>query len=243
MRTVMVTGASRNIGFEVASSFAGLGDAVVLNSRDAEAVESAAERIRSTGGQAVAVPGDISDPGVAQRSADEAGQRFGSVDVLVHCATARALGPFLELSREQWSAPWRVVVDGAANCAWAVLPAMLAAGWGRLVFITGLSGHSGGSGRAGLIAAKSGLTGLTKALASEYADSGVTVNAVSPGHIETVQVERQEGAAPPHDREIPPVGRKGTVGEVSQACHYLASTEAAFVTGHTLHVNGGQLMP
>jgi 3-oxoacyl-[acyl-carrier protein] reductase len=127
------------------------------------------------------------------------------------------------------------VLDGAFHCSAAVLPGMVARGDGRIVNIAGVTGQTGAALRAHVVTAKAGIIGLTKALAMEYAGSGVTVNAVSPGLIDTVRA----GIPDHHKGKRIPVGRPGTPEEVAAAVRYLASREAAFVTGQTLNVNGG----
>lgn len=248
--TVLVTGAGRNIGRHVAETFALCGARVVLNARGNEDIEKAAAGIRERGGQAVAAPGDVACESDVENIIGIAHDSFGTVNVLVHSATIRVKRSVVDMTLDEWQTPLRVALDGGFLTSRAVIPGMTQAGWGRIIMMTGLRGHTGNAKGAGPVTAKAGLGGLVKALAREVALKGITVNAVSPGRIDT---ERRDGAT--HgDTEAAraedalrsrgiPVGRMGTVAEISAACRYLASDEAAYVTGQTIHVNGGILMP
>ena len=249
MRTVLVTGAGRNIGLAIGEAFARSGHQVVLNARSADVVEAAAAAIVADGGRAVGVAGDVSDRGSVQRVVSAATEAFGQVDVLVHCATVRVHRSFLEMSDEDWRAPFAVGLDGAFYCTQAVLPGMIEAGWGRIVNIAGVTGQTGAANRAGVVAAKAGLIGLTKALAREFATTGVTVNAISPGLIDTARgawtsLGDQAATAEHYGKRVQqlPVGRMGRLEEVTPAAEYLAGDDAGFVTGQTLNVNGGLYM-
>lgn len=246
MRTVLVTGAGRNIGLAVAQRLAASGHRVGLNARSGDAVAAAAAAIEASGGAAVAVPGDVSDRADVHRVVKEVEEAFGAVDVLIHCAAVRVHREFLEMSDDEWRMPLAVGLDGAFHSAQAVLPAMVGGGWGRLVFIAGVTGQTGAVRRAGLVTAKAGMIGLTKALALEFAATGVTVNAVSPGMIDTqrgawTSAGDQAAAAEHYARRIEqlPVGRMGRTEEVTAAVEYLVSDDAGFVTGQTLNLNGG----
>jgi 3-oxoacyl-[acyl-carrier protein] reductase len=182
---------------------------------------------------------DVRDEQAMAQFADETRSSLGPPTVLVNNAAVRREAPFLELSLEDWREITGVTLDGAFVCSQKVLPYMLEAGWGRILMIAGLTGQTGASHRAHVVAAKAGLIGLTKALALEYAAQNITVNAVSPGLIDTLRA----GADPQHHagREVP-VGRLGRPEDVASMVRYLVSEEAAFVTGQTLNVNGGLLL-
>jgi NAD(P)-dependent dehydrogenase (short-subunit alcohol dehydrogenase family) len=249
MRTVLVTGAGRNIGLAVAERFAAGGDRVVLNARSGGDVEAAARRIADAGGQAIGVAGDVAREADVRAVVAEAEQAFGPVDVLVHCAAVRVQRAFLEMTEEEWRTPFTVGLDGAFHCLQAVLPGMVERGWGRVVQIAGVTGQTGAAKRASVVANKAGMIGLTRALALEFATTGVTLNAVSPGMIDTdrgawTSTGDQEAVAAHYAERAKqlPVGRKGRLDEVTAAVAYLASDEAGFVTGQTLNVNGGMYM-
>lgn len=246
MKTILVTGAGRNIGLAVAQRFAAAGERVVMNARSGDVVEDAAKALVAEGGQAIGVAGDVSRVEDVRDVVAAAEREFGPVDVLVHCAAVRVQRAFLEMSEEDWRAPMAVGLDGAFHCAQAVLPGMVNRGWGRIVSIAGVTGQTGAAKRAGVVATKAGMIGLTRALALEFARTGVTVNAVSPGMIDTARgswtsLGDQDASAEHYAERVKklPVGRMGRLDEVTAAVAYLASDEAGFVTGQTLNVNGG----
>lgn len=249
MHTVLVTGAGRNIGRDIAEAFARRGDQVVLNARSTEQIEAVVGALRGEGAQAIAAAGDVADADAVRRVVATAEEAFGPVDILVHCAAVRVHRPFTEMSAEEWSLPLRVGLDGAFHCAQATLPSMVARGWGRIVNIAGVTGQTGSANRAAVVTTKSGLIGLTKALAREFAGTGVTANAISPGLIGTERGEwtslGDNTISTAHYAErakLVPVGRMGRIDEVTAACLYLCSPEADFVTGQTLNINGGLYM-
>jgi 3-oxoacyl-[acyl-carrier protein] reductase len=233
----MVTGGGRNIGRSIALGLGAEGaDVVILVRSNREGADSVAEEVRSSGRRALVAVADVRDEQAISLLVEEAQEALGPVTVLVNNAAVRPERPFLNLSLEEWHEVVGIVLDGAFVCCRAVLPGMLAAGWGRIVNIAGLTGQTGAANRAHVVAGKAGLIGLTKALALEYAANNITVNAISPGLIDTAR----EGAEPKHygERTIP-VGRRGRPNEVAAMVRYLVSKEAAFVTGQTLNINGG----
>jgi 3-oxoacyl-[acyl-carrier protein] reductase len=232
----MVTGASRNIGRAVALALAGAGHDVALLARsDRSAAESVAAEVAGAGARAHVVLADVRDGAAVAAAVSEVEGELGPVAALVNNAAVRREQPFGEITERDWHEILDVVLDGAFHCCAAVLPGMAARGAGRVVNIAGVTGQTGAALRAHVVTAKAGLIGLTKALAVEYADRGVTVNAVSPGLIDTVR----PGVPPHHKGKHIPVGRPGTPAEVAAAVRYLVSADAAFVTGQTLNVNGG----
>ncbi|MQA97694.1 MAG: SDR family oxidoreductase [Streptosporangiales bacterium] len=235
----VVTGAGRNIGRAIALELArwGANVAVVVRSNRDEA-EEVAGAVRALGRDAVARTADVRDAAAVAGVLDEA-RALGTPSILVNNAAIRPEAPFLEMTYADWRDVTSVVLDGAYVCAQAMVPVMLDTGWGRIVNIAGLTGQTGASGRAHVVTAKAGLIGLTKALAVEYAGRGITVNAVSPGLIDTVR----EGRTPQHyaGQNIP-VGRKGRPEEVAAMVRHLVSDEGAYITGQTINVNGGLLL-
>lgn len=236
-RVAMITGSGRNIGRAIALELAAGGaDVVIVVRSGREEAEGVAEEARSLGRRALVGVADVRDEQAVGRVVEETSEALGAVTVLVNNAAARRDTPFLDLSPEEWREVVGTILDGAFVCSQAALPGMLKAGWGRIVNITGLAAHTGAAHRAHVVAGKAGLAGLTRALALEYAANDITVNAISPGMIETVR----KGAEPEHHRERKiPVGRRGTPEEVAAMVRYLVSEEAAFVTGQTLNINGG----
>jgi 3-oxoacyl-[acyl-carrier protein] reductase len=238
-RVALVTGGGRNIGRAIALELGSFGfDVGLLVRSDLDAAEGVAEEVRALGRRSVALAADVRDAAAVTTMADRVRSALGPPTVLVNGAALRKETPFLEMSHDEWREIIDIVVDGAFVCSREVLPDMLAAGWGRIVMIGGLSGQTGAAQRAHVVTAKAAVVGLTKALALEFAESNITVNAVSPGMIDTVR----SGAEPKHhgERRIP-VGRLGKPQEVAAAVRFLVSDEAAFITGQTVNVNGGLL--
>lgn len=244
-RTVVVTGASRNIGRRVALDLASAGFQAVVCARDLKAVAAVADEINAAGGAAIGVRADVSDPDSVAAMVHAAQERFGRVDALVNNAVARVNRLLVDMSLAEWRRAHGVILDGAFNCVKAVLPQMCEGGWGRIVNLIGTSAMAGSVGRAGVVSAKSGLIGFTRAVALEAAPYGVTVNAVSPGRIATTRgewtIQGQASAALARYDELPnpPVGRKGTEADVSAMIAFLCSDAASYLTGQNICVNGG----
>lgn len=235
----IVTGAGRNIGRSIALELAAWNaDVVVVVRSNREEAESVATEVQALGRRALVGIADVRDEQSISAIADEARKTLGPPTILINNAAMRSDIPFLELTKADWREVTSIILDGAFVCAQEVLPDMLGAGWGRIVNIAGLTGQTGASHRAHVAAAKAGLIGFTKALALEYATDNITVNAVSPGTIDTT---RRDGAPRHHAEQRVPVGRLGRPEEVAAMVRYLVSDEAAFITGQTMNVNGGLL--
>jgi len=242
-KVALISGAGKNIGRTVALALARDGAAVVVNGRsDREAVEGVVREIAAAGGRALAAMGDVSDPEVAPRLAEQAAQAFGGVDILVSNAGLRRQTSFLDMPFKEWREILSVALDGAFLLAKACVPHMVKRGGGAIVGISGVSTHVGTPNRCHVSASKAGLEGLMRALAVELAPYRITCNALAPGAIETV---RAASAGPrPHtaaDRPIP-LKRFGTVDEIASMVRLLVGPEGAFITGQTIHVNGGEFL-
>ncbi|MGH8869921.1 MAG: 3-oxoacyl-ACP reductase FabG [Actinomycetes bacterium] len=234
----VVTGAGRNIGRAIALELASSGaHVVVVVRRNTEEAEAVAAEVRERGRDAVACTADVRSADAIADVVAEA-TRLGPPTILVNNAALRPEAPFLDLTSDKWHEVISVILDGAFVCAQAVLPHMLQAGWGRVINIAGVTGQTGAPERAHVVTAKAGLIGFTKALAHEYAPYNITVNAVSPGTIDTTRTFRQPLH---HALRTVPVGRPGRPDEVAAMVRYLTSAQAAYVTGQTLNVNGGLL--
>jgi 3-oxoacyl-[acyl-carrier protein] reductase len=186
---------------------------------------------------------DVTQPEQAKRLMAEAAAAFGGIDILVNNAALRRETPFAELSFAEWREVFSVILDGAFLCSQAALPYLKVSGASSLINIGGMSAHIGATARAHVIAAKSGLVGLTRALAHDLAEFGITANCVVPGMIDTVRGSSTGGTPSLHAAHKPLVGRRGTSEEIAGAVRYLVSPQARYVTGQTLHVNGGVFLP
>ena len=243
-RVALVTGAARNIGRAIALTLAEAGAAVVLNARSASAeLQAVADEIEAAGGRAHLVAADVSAPEAVDRMAQAAAAAFGGLDILVCNAAVRRETPFEALTYQDWREVTSVILDGAYLCAHAALPYLRASPAGAIVTIGGMSAHTGSAGRAHVIAAKAGVVGLTRALAHDLAPDAITVNCVAPGLIDTVRGASTRGEPAHHKARMPLTGARGAPEDVAQAVRYLAGPAARYLTGQTLHVNGGAFMP
>jgi len=239
-RVAVVTGSSRNIGRAIALALAKGGAAVMVTARQSvHEAEEVAEEIRRTGCRAAAAMADVADPEAVAGLMAAAIERFGRLDILVNNASVRREVDFAALDYAEWRAILATTLDGAYLCSRAALPHLIASGAGAIVNIGGLSAHVGAARRAHVIAAKAGLIGLTRALAHDLAPHRITVNCVAPGLIETTRA----GAEPAHHAgKTPPVGRKGTPDEIAALVRFLCGPDARYITGQTIHANGGLFM-
>jgi 3-oxoacyl-[acyl-carrier protein] reductase len=242
-KAAIVTGGARNIGRAIALALAEGGAAVLVNARSSrDAAEETAAMIRSRGGKALVHLADVTDERAVAAMAQAAVREFGRLDILVNNAAIRAETEFADIKLEEWRRVLAVVLDGAFLCAQACLPHMARAGGGSVVNIGGMTGHKGAKGRPHVVAAKAGLAGLTRALALDLAPDGVTVNCVVPGLIDTVRGLPGAPERPAHRQQVPPIGRRGGPEEVASAVRFLCGPGARYITGQSLHANGGAYM-
>ena len=242
-RVALVTGAGKNIGRAIALSLARDGATVLVNGRnDREAVASVVKEVEAAGGKAQAAMGDVSDPAIAPKLAQQA-EALGGVDILVSNAGLRRQTSFLDMSFEEWREILSVALDGAFLLGKAFVPQMVAKGQGgAFVAMSGISTHIGTPNRCHVSASKSGLEGLMRALAIELAPHRITCNALSPGAIDTARAA-SAGPAPPSRINRPiPLKRFGTVDEIAAMVRLLVGPEGTFITGQTIHVNGGEFL-
>jgi 3-oxoacyl-[acyl-carrier protein] reductase len=240
-RVALVTGASRGIGRAVALGLAARG-ATVLAAARGDHAEAVAAEIVGRGGRAEAVALDVTDDArVAAVVADVVG-RLGRIDVLVNNAGITRDQLMLRMKREDWDAVLATNLTAAYTCAQAVLKPMIKQRAGRIVNLTSVVGQAGNAGQANYAASKAGLVGFTKALALEVASRNITVNAVAPGLIDTDMTRALGQGSQDAWTERIPLKRLGTPEDVAAAVVFLASDEAAYITGHVLAVNGGMYM-
>jgi 3-oxoacyl-[acyl-carrier protein] reductase len=239
-KVALVTGGARNIGRAIALDLADGGAAVTIVARsDIAGANAVALEIEARGGQALAIVADITDPAAARRAVDATIERFARFDILVNNAGIRPEAPLEQISLDAWRQVMAVTLEGPLLLAQAALTA-LEASKGTIVNIGGLTAYTGAAHRAHVVTAKAGLDGLTKALAVELAARDITVNLVAPGLIDTVR----DGAAPQHHKaRTTLLARRGRPEDVAAAVRYLAGPRARYLTGQTIHVNGGAFLP
>jgi 3-oxoacyl-[acyl-carrier protein] reductase len=240
-KVALVSGAGKNIGRAIALALARDGASIVVNGRsDKAAVDGVVAEIVKGGGKAVAAMGDVSDPAVPPRLAEEAAEAFGGVDILVSNAGLRKQTSFLDMSFDEWRGIMSVALDGAFLLGKAIVPQMVKRGGGAFVAISGISTHVGTPNRCHVSASKSGLEGLMRALAVELAPHRITCNALAPGAIDTTR-GASAGPRPVENRPIP-LKRFGTVDEIAAMVRLLVGPQGSFITGQTIHVNGGEFL-
>lgn len=243
-KTALLTGAVRRNGRAMALALARNGTAVCINARSSrDEADALCAELEAIGNGAMVHMADITDEvAVAGMVATVVG-RFGRLDILVNNAANRMQTPFLDMGVDEWRSIIGVVLDGAFLCSRAALPHLIADGGGTIVNIGGVSAHAGAMDRAHVCTAKAGLVGLTKALATEFAERGVTVNCVAPGMIGGARPKSAGEMPPPVGGRGPLLGREGTFDEVAAAVLMLCLPSGRYTTGQTIHVNGGMYFP
>ena len=243
-KVAVVTGGAAGMGRAAVLGFAAEGAAVVVNDIDAGALDALAAEVRAAGGRIALAPGDITDPATVTLMVDTAEAEFGRVDILFNYAGGdpdlAPQKPFVEQDEDFWARMIAMNLTSTLRACRAVLPGMMARGAGRIVNTGAIAGRIGGPNMALYSAVKGGVIAFTKALALEAAPSGVTVNCVCPGPVATPGLTRVFADQVPEEIvSIVPLHRVGTPDEVASAVLYLASDEAAFITGQALSVDGG----
>jgi 3-oxoacyl-[acyl-carrier protein] reductase len=218
------------------------GALVALAARNEEKLAGVAQEIAAEGGQAAAFRMDVSNEDEVKAAIKAALERFGRIEILVNNAGVTRDTLLMRMKRADWDTVIQTNLSGAFFTTQAVIGSMVRQRWGRVVNITSVFGQTGQTGQANYSASKAGLIGFTMAMAREVASRSITVNAVAPGYIETAMTEGLSADLKSKVNEMIPVGRAGTDMEVAHAVRFLASEEAAYITGHVLKVNGGMLM-
>jgi 3-oxoacyl-[acyl-carrier protein] reductase len=239
-KVALVTGSGRNIGRSTVLKLAAEGAHVVVNSRTNQAeADAVAGEARARGVEALSIVADVGNRDQVEAMAAKALSTFGRVDILVNNAAIRPHKPFTELTVRDWEVVRSVVLDGALYLTRAIIDSMVKNRYGRIVFFTGEGAFMGGSGRAHVSAAKMGLVGLARGLASEFASQNIRVNVVCPGSIDTARANPEWYHGRPPDAAGIPLGRQGTVDEIAATCLFLVSDDSGFITGQTIHASGG----
>ncbi|MGD0303497.1 MAG: 3-oxoacyl-[acyl-carrier-protein] reductase [Candidatus Acidiferrales bacterium] len=241
-KVTLITGASQGIGRATALAFASSGAKVAVAARQVAKLEELVKEIEAAGGEALAVPLDVADPAQVKTAFAAVLAKFGKLDVLVNNAAITRDTLALRMKVEDWDAVLRTNLTGAYLCIQQALGAMLKARYGRIVNITSVVAQTGNAGQANYVSSKAGLIGLTRAIAVEVASRSITVNAVAPGFIETPMTDPLSQELKDKMKSMIPLGRFGTDKEVASAVMFLASDEAAYITGQVLDVNGGMYM-
>ena len=241
-RVAFITGASQGIGRECAAELARAGARVIVGARQQDKLQQLVEEIRSSGGEADAVSLDVSSRDSVKAAFQQARELCERIDILVNNAGITRDGLALRMSAENWDGVIETNLSGSFACIQAVLSGMVRARWGRIINISSVVGVSGNPGQANYAASKAGLIGLTKSLAQEVASRNITVNAVAPGYIQTAMTGVLDDKVKQKIEETIPLRRIGLPQEVAHGVRFLASDQAAYITGHVLHINGGLYM-
>ena len=239
-KVALITGSGRNIGRATTLKLAREGAHIVVNARANQSeADAVAREVRDLGVKSLAILADVAKKNEVDALAARALDEFGRIDILINNAAIRPHKPFTEVTVQDWERVRGVVLDGAFYLTQAVIPSMVKNGYGRILFFTGDGAFNGGSGRAHVSAAKMGLVGMARALASEFAAHNIRANVVSPGSIDTRRdnPEWYQGRVP--NAAGIPLGRQGHVDEIAATCLFLVSDDGGFITGQTIHVNGG----
>ena len=238
-KTVLITGASRGIGFEMAQEFAKAGANLAVCATHEDAIRSAAEKLRALGAKVYAQPVDISNAQACEDFINNTIQELGSLDVVVNNAGITKDNLTVRMSEQDWDAVINVNLKGTFLMSKAALKVMFKKRSGSIVNISSVVGEMGNPGQANYSASKAGIIGLTKTLAKEFGSRGVRVNAVAPGFVQTAMTD----ALPEEVREKAlasiPLKRFATTQDIAKAVMFLASEDASYITGHVLAVNGG----
>ncbi|MGA2095649.1 MAG: 3-oxoacyl-[acyl-carrier-protein] reductase [Candidatus Acidiferrum sp.] len=238
-KVALLTGASQGIGRETALALAEAGAKVAAAARNEEKLATLVNEIVNAGGDAIAIKMDVAEPEQIKSGFKQVLEKYGRLDILVNNAAITRDGLALRMKQDDWDAVIRTNLTGAHLCTQQALSTMMRARAGRIINIASVVAQMGNAGQSNYVAAKAGLVGLTKAIAIEIASRNITVNAVAPGFIATPMTDVLSQDVKATLKARIPLGRMGTSRDVAAAIVFLASDEAAYITGHVLDVNGG----
>jgi len=241
-RVALVTGASQGIGRACALKLAASGATVAIAARNQEKLTELVQQIEAGDGKAFAFPIDVADEEKVKTTFKAALSQFGKIDILINNAGITRDQLVMRMKRTDWDSVLNTNLTSAYLCIQQVIGSMLKQRWGRIINITSVFGQMGQAGQANYAASKAGLIGLTMAIAREVGSRNITCNAVAPGFIETAMTSGFSDDFKQTALKAIPLGRVGTPEEVANVVAFLASDEAAYITGHVLNVNGGMLM-
>lgn len=238
-KKALVTGASGGIGAAIARALHGQGAEVALSGTRVEALEGLAKEL---GERAHITPCNLSDLEAVDALPKQANEAMGGLDILINNAGITRDNIFMRMKDEEWEEVLKVNLTAGFRLSRAVLRGMMKNRWGRIIGITSVVGVMGNPGQGNYAASKAGMIGMSKSLAQEVASRNITVNCVAPGFIKTAMTDALDDKQQEAISGRIPAGRLGTADEIAAACLYLSSEEAAYVTGQTIHVNGGMVM-
>jgi 2-hydroxycyclohexanecarboxyl-CoA dehydrogenase len=245
-RVAVVTGGGSGIGEATCCHLAEDGHRVAVLDRDAESAVRVAKAVRTEGGDAVALPVDVTDRSAVDGAFDVVRTTYGPIEILVTCAGLCPFTPFERITLEEWHHTLDVNLTGTFHCCQSALLDMVAARWGRIVMISSSSAQRGAVKAPHYAAAKGGVVSLARSLAMAYASNGITVNNIAPSGIETPMQHHGQAAGNLPSNEVMaasvPLGHLGSPDDIASAVAFLASDAAGFITGQTLGINGGQVL-
>lgn len=237
--TALITGASGGIGSEIARALAAQGARLAISGSNAAKLDAF---LATLGGDHVALPCDLSDPAAVDALVPQAVEKLGKIDILVNNAGVTRDNLAMRMKDDEWDSVIRVNLEAAFRLMRAAAKPMMKARFGRMISVTSIVGVTGNPGQANYAASKAGLIGMSKSMAQELATRGITVNCVAPGFITSPMTDALPDAQKTALTTKIPAGRLGEGADIGAAIVYLASREAGYVTGQTLHVNGGMAM-
>jgi len=241
-KVALVTGASQGIGWDIAQALVVAGAKVAVAARTEEKLALLVGEIAAAGGEAIAIKMDVADAEQVKSGFKQVIEKFGRLDILVNNAAITRDGLAVRMKPDDWDAVIRTNLTGAHLCIQQALGTMMRARAGRIINVSSVVAQMGNSGQANYVAAKAGLIGLTKAIAMEIASRNITVNAVAPGFIDTPMTSVLSDKVKEELKTRIPLGRLGVPRDVAASIVFLASEEAAYITGHVLDVNGGMYL-
>ena len=241
-KVALVTGASQGIGWDIAQALVVAGAKVAVAARTEEKLALLVGEIAAAGGEAIAIKMDVADADQIKAGFKQVIEKFGRLDILINNAAITRDGLAVRMKPDDWDAVIRTNLTGAHLCIQQALGVMMRARSGRIINVSSVVAQMGNAGQANYVAAKAGLIGLTKAIAMEIASRNITVNAVAPGFIETPMTDVLSDKVKEELKTRIPLGRLGVPRDVAASIVFLASDEAAYITGHVLDVNGGMYL-
>lgn len=241
-RIAMVTGGAQGIGKSISLELAGDGADLVIGDVLLDGAEKTADEVRALGRKALAITLDVSNAESAAEAVKSAVGEFGKVDILINNAGIARDNLLMRMKPEEWASVIAVNLTGVFNCTQAVVRLMMKQRYGRIVNIASVIGQMGNAGQANYGATKAGVIGFTKSIARELGSRGITVNAITPGFIETAMTEKLSEELRQMMLENVPLGRLGQPEDIAKAVKFLVSDDAAYITGAVLNVNGGMYM-